>query len=179
MSRKALLIALLLLGAAFPQKSKNIVKIGCIDIQRIIDKVAGDRLLKAMLEDKKGNFVAVAEEKAKGLNAKKELLTKEGSRMEAERAKALREEIAKMEEELKAFLQEKTETLRQKEEALSLRVMQSIYDHMKEVAVKTGYSMIVDKSSAVLFVDPEVDITDEVIKTLDKEREAVLKGSKN
>jgi len=179
MKRKTALFLVLLAGALFAQKSKNIVKIGCIDIQRVIDKVAGDRLLKSMLEDRKGQFVSKAEELAKGLNAKKELLTKEGSRMEADRAKALREEIAKMEEELKAFLQEKTEVLRQKEEALSLRVMQSIYDHMKEVAVKTGYSMIVDKSSAVLFVDPEVDITDEVIKTLDKEREAVLKGSKN
>jgi outer membrane protein len=152
------------------------VKIGCIDVQRVIDKVAADKLLRNLLEDKKNDFLKKAETLAKDINALKETLSKEGSKLDSERVKAIKEDILFKEEELKNFVGEKSALLQQKEEALSYRVLQNIYDYVKDVAVKNGYSMILEKGTAVIYVDPEIDITDEVIKALDKERENVLKG---
>jgi len=162
--------------ALYSQRSKNIVKIGCIDIQKVIDKVAADKLLKNLLEDKKNEFMKRAEDLAKQINALKEMVAKEGSKMDPERLKNLKEEIIFKEEELKNYIGEKSALLQQKEEALSAKVLQNLYDYIKEVAVKSGYSMIVEKGTAVIYADPEVDITDDVIKALDKEKEKLLKS---
>lgn len=171
------LAALLLFSPAlYSQRSKNIVKIGCIDIQKVIDKVAADKLLKNLLEDKKNDFMKRAEELAKQINALKEMIAKEGSKMDPERLKNLKEEIIFKEEELKNYIGEKSALLQQKEEALSAKVLQNLYDYIKEVAVKSGYSMIVEKGTAVIYADPEIDITDDVVKALDKEKEKLLKS---
>lgn len=178
--RRIFLIALLLSSAPLlAQKSKSIVKVGCVDYQRIVDRVAGDKLLKNFLEDRKGEYMKGAEERAKNLQAKKEILTKEGGKLDAERVKSLKADIAKLEDELKAYIGEKSEALKQKEEALANRAQLAIYEILKDVAVKNGYAMIVEKGSVVLYVDNEIDITDDVIKALDKEREAVLRGLRN
>ncbi|MBL8991819.1 MAG: hypothetical protein JNM63_00665, partial [Spirochaetia bacterium] len=94
---KSLVFASVALFAFSPtlhsQRSKNIVKIGCIDIQKVIDKVAADKLLKNLLEDKKNEFMKRAEDLAKQINALKEMVAKEGSKMDPERLKNLKEEI--------------------------------------------------------------------------------------
>lgn len=177
--RVAILLTVVTSPALWAQKSKSIVKIGCVDYQRIVDRVAGDKLLKALLDDRKGEFVKGAEDRAKVIQAKKEILTKEGARLDPERTKTLKADIAKLEDELKVYLGEKSEALRQKEEALANRVQIAIYEVLKDVAVKSGYAMIVERGSVVLYADNEIDITDEVIKALDKEREAVLRGQRN
>ena len=152
------------------QKSKSIIKAGCVDLQRIIDKVGADQGLKSFLDGRKSDSLRRAEDLAKQINQLKELISKEGARLEAERVKKIQQDIAAKEEELKGFLTDQSAGLQQKEEALSYRIQQNVYDFIKDTAVRGGYSIIFEKGTAVLWVDSEIDLTDEVLKAMEKEK---------
>jgi Skp family chaperone for outer membrane proteins len=166
-----MLATALLVSAAFAQKQKNIIKIGCIDIQRVIDKVASDKLLQKILINNKAEYLRKAEELSTEIRRLKNILATEGDNLSRERAEAYREEIIFKEEQLAMFLEEKSAGIRQLENDIQVEILRSVYEYIKRVSIRKGYSMIVEKGTAVIYVNPDFDITTEVIEELEKQKD--------
>ena len=160
-----------LVSVAFAQRQKDIVKIGCVDIQRVIDVVSADSFLKKILADKQAEYLKKAEDLAKEIHKLKEILEKEENTLDQNRLDSIREDIIFKEEQLKEFLNQKSALLKQREDVLSYKVLKNLYQFVKQVAIENGYSMIIEKNTAVIYVNPDIDVTDKVLKSLEKEKE--------
>ena len=166
-----ILLGCLLAPSAYSQREKKIVKIGCIDMQKIIDKVAADRALKNILQSGKKEFLKKAKKLSREIKKLKTILEKEGTTLTKARREDIQEEIITKEEQLEKYLNQKSQVLRQREQILTQDILINIYNLIKEVAITEGYSMILEKNTAVVYVEEELDITPAVIKALEKKKE--------
>jgi outer membrane protein len=171
MKKAMILLVVMSWGMLFAQVQRKIVRIGCVDIQRIIDRVASDRLLRKILEDKKSDFLKQAEEMSREIQSLKDILAKEYNTLPKARIDAYEEQILLKQQQLKAFMEEKHLIVSKMDSEVSVRVLKNIYDYIKQVAEKYGYSMIIEKGTAVVYVEDELDITNEVLKLLEQELE--------
>jgi outer membrane protein len=171
MKVKLLFLFLLFIGSVFGQIQRKIVKIGCIDIQQVIDKVSGDKVLRKFLENKKGTFLQKAETLSTEIATLKDILAKEYNNLPKDRIEAYEEEILFKQQQLKAFVEEQEAYIRKVDDELSAKVLKNIYDYIKQVADKYGYSMIIEKGTAVIYVNEDLDITDDVLDLLEKATE--------
>ncbi len=160
---------LILNANLFSQRANKIIKVGCIDIQKIIDKVSDDQALKNILKNDKNQFLKQAKKLSEDIKKLKSILDYE-NRLSSARINEIRKEIEKKEKELDKYLSKKSDSLRYRDKILSQEILANIYKIIKKVAVREGYSLILEKSAAVVYVDDKVDITKEVIRALEKEK---------
>ncbi|MBN2283096.1 MAG: OmpH family outer membrane protein [Deltaproteobacteria bacterium] len=74
-----------------------------------------------------------------------------------------------MVKEHKRLVADIKEEIKEKDQELVAKILQQADTVLKKVAQKGKYTMIIKDPNAVGFLDPEVDITDEVIKELNKQ----------
>ena len=165
--KKILFLIVILYSFSF---SVKLTRIGYIDIQKIMDKVAADNNLIAVLEGKKSEYIRKADELAKKIKLLKEKLQKEDLTLSDERKKEIKEEILFIQDELKQFLDEKNNDLKKKEDKLSFTVLKEIYHIIKKIAEINGYSIILEKNSSIIYADLKIDITQKVLDELDKQK---------
>jgi len=115
------------------------------------------------LQDKAKNPTATAEAKAKA---------------EADAAKKL-DEIRQKQSERDSFLQKTRETLQQRFQTFKSLMLDDISHIAMDVAKRKGATILIDKSgpsmigvSNIIYYDPSLDITDEVIAEINKDRPA-------
>ncbi|MEW6666383.1 MAG: OmpH family outer membrane protein [Thermodesulfobacteriota bacterium] len=142
------------------------VKIGMIDTQKIMReskaaKKAREILMKE-LEGKRAKYKA-EEDEARRLE---EEIKREGASMSPA---ARQEKAEKLEKELKELGRLKSdieEELRKKDAELTRKLLQEIYQIVKELTKKEKYSVILEKRYVVT-ADEAIDITDKVIRLYD------------
>ena len=90
------------------------------------------------------------------------------------------DEIQQKRSEQNSFVQNTSNTLKQRFQTFKTLMIEEITKTATEIAKKKGATMLLDKSgptlvgvSAVLYYDPSLDITDEVMAEINKDRPAV------
>jgi outer membrane protein len=142
------------------------IKIGMIDTQKIMReskaaKKARDILMKE-LEGKRAKY-KVEEDETRKLD---EEIKKEGASMTPA---ARQEKAEKLEKELKELGRLKSdleEELRKKDMEFTRKLLQEIYEIVKELTKKEKYTVILDKRNVVT-ADEAIDITDKIIRLYD------------
>lgn len=170
----AFAICLTIAGASFAQTA---VKIGVVDSLKLFQQSQRiktiDQSFQDMMEQKKGEI----EPKRKAIEAlgmeikEKEQLLKE-------------EELIAKKKELDQMIMEHQrleESVRNEFTDKQNELMEPLYTELKEIITsmgqKEGYSIIIEKD-ALLYTSPQLDITDQVVKALDKnEKKAAPKAA--
>ena len=165
-----LVIICLMFTPLVAQKQRNIVKVGCVDIQKIVDKVVADRTLRTVLENKNSDFLKKAEKWAAEIKKQQLILENEQGSLPQERLEAIREEIVAKKAQLREYLDHKSQVIQQEEQLVSYGVLKEIYEIVKKVAVNAGYGLVLEKGASVVYSDTELDITNEVLKFLEEEK---------
>jgi len=172
-SIRMIVVLLTLLSVLAAQKQNSIMKIACIDIQTVIDRVAKDRVLTRILEKSKKEILKKAEELSREIQIKEDMIEKERENLPKDRIALLTEEIVRLKEQLKAYLEEQEMFLRDKNNEVSVEALKSVYDIIEFIARQQGFSMILEKNTAVLYADEQSDITGEVLDELQKRRDKI------
>ncbi len=81
----------------------------------------------------------------------------------------LNEEIDFLESELSSFLIEKKNDLVTQENLISKNLLRNIYEQTKRIAQAEKYYIVIDRSEQIRFLQPKFDITEKVIRALDRE----------
>jgi outer membrane protein len=154
--------------SASSQAAPPVAKVGFIDLQRTLNETKAGKAAKAKLE-------AVKTEKQKTVNDKKDAFKKEAEELEKQRVVLKPDAVAKREKELQdeyGQLQQLLQSLQQDLAKQEAQLTRDIYTKastiIESIAKRDGYTMIVEKNEgAVLWGDPQIDITPEVDKRLD------------
>ena len=154
----------------YSQRQKKIIKVGCIDMQKIIDTVSSDRALKSILQNKQKGYLREAKLLSQDIKKLKTILEREKNNLSQTRREEILYEINNKQEQLRNYLKQKSEVLRRREQVLSQEILINIYNIIKKVSIREGYAMILEKGTAVVYAEDEIDITAAVLDDLKKEK---------
>lgn len=147
------------------KKREKLVKIGVVDIQEVWDASAGRKIAEEEL-DKQVKKLEVQktkkEEEIKKLQAEyenKKLTMSDNDKVKAEL------EIKKRTIELKEFIESSRKKMEEEENILKAPLLDDIKAVVRAVSILNGYDIIL-KSTSIMFIDKEFDITNEIIDQL-------------
>lgn len=152
------------------------VKIAVVDIYRILNeseegkKAVGE--LQSMLESKQKSL----EEKQKKIQSLKEEYEKKKAVLSENARKSKEEEIEHLGRELQRTAADYQMELQKKQNEITQKMFKEIRQIINEFAHKEGYSLIIEKTEPiVLFVAPEVEITDKIISLYNQKTQQTKK----
>jgi outer membrane protein len=142
-------------------------------------KVDGTKAQDQAAQLQKDGNALVAEFKELDEQSKNPTATAEAKAKAQGDAQKKYDEIQQKQTELRSFAQNAQSTLRQRFETFKTLMLEEITKTAVEIAKKHGATFLVDKSgptlvgvSNILYYDPSLDITDEVMAELNKDRPA-------
>ncbi len=165
MKRISLMIFVLTIFFAFTIEAKEKIKIGVVDLQRILMESTAGRKAKKELND-------FYEQKKMELDKRQEELKNLQNELEKKITvldeKTKREKQIQLENKRLEYLQEMQESekaLREKDAELTQSIIRDVQDIVDEVADAEGYIFVFEKNEGgVLYFDKIYDITDSVLK---------------
>ncbi|HEU5093020.1 MAG TPA: OmpH family outer membrane protein [Nitrospira sp.] len=170
----AVVVALLLAQWVEPLLAGEVVRVGVMDQQMVMERTKGGKLA---LEDVKGYSLT----RQKIINADEQELKDLDQSLQDPNAKLTDQARQEKEEQLRSKmeayqrrLQEFNREVQQKQREMVAEYAQKIAAAAKTVAQKEGYTAILDKGNEaliriVLYYQPALDVTDSVIKEFDRQ----------
>ena len=147
------------------------VKVGIVDVQRAVQSTAAGKKAKETLDSE-------FKKRKEDLDKKKADIDKMGQDLEKKRS-VLSEEVfnkrqMELQEEMLKFQKtvgENQVEIQKKEKGLVEPILEKMRKVINKVSQEKGMSLVLEKQGQnVLFNLPEIDLTDEVIKTFEKEK---------
>lgn len=169
-----LVVLMATMSGAFAQSAKKksaerLVKIGCVDFTRVFDSIPQKKEIEGKLANLQGEYEKKQVEKEKELNALLSDYTNNKGNMSKNQVTEMNTRIATLRIELHNLIQDANEKLAAQEDVLLQPVLRNIKNVVREKSIQYGFSMILDKSTYVVYVEKELDITDDVIEEIKKQ----------
>ncbi len=145
-------------------------KVGFINLQRLVNESDMGKKARAELVKLRKEKEAVAAEKAGKINELRGLISDKGASMSGDEKQEKIEELQKIYKEYQRLVADAKEDITREDSKLVAIIMKKADGILKKVAKKKGYTIIIKDPNAIGFLDPSVDITDLVLKELNKKK---------
>lgn len=174
MKKSVLILALVLITAlicsspSYSADKVDAVKIGVVDLQKVIMESKGGK-------DAKGLFEGEMTGKRKALTEKEEMLKKlrsdidKGGVSDAEK-KNKEEQFQKEARDLRRLRDETESTLREMDKAITVKMIGEIREVISKLGDEGKYTLILEKDASVLYMPNTIDLTGKVIENYDKQK---------
>lgn len=158
------------IGSALAQSSS----IAIIDMQRVIDQSIIGKAARSNVEvEAKKSQAKIGQLKSEFEKGRADL-EKQATLLSGSALDDRREQLVKRQRELERVAQDARDDLMRRNSAQIGRVVQEIDGIVKSLAQQRRYTFIFEKDQqTILYADQRLDITDEVIKTLDQKKVAL------
>jgi outer membrane protein len=143
-------------------------KVGFINLQRLVNESKMGEAAKKDVEKLRMQRETTVNNKLAEVNKLKELLEKSGKGMSAKERKDVSESFQRFYKEYQRLLADAREEITREDRALVAGILEKADGVLKAVAKKQKYTMILKDPNSIGYLDPSVDITDEVVKELNK-----------
>ncbi len=143
-------------------------KMGVVNVQKVIALSSAGKAAKTRLDEKlKGlrSSLKENEDRAKGLQ--QEIEKKSSVWSEEKKAEKIRE-FQKIKRELKAKSEDASFEVKQFQDKELEPILKTLDGIITQYGKDNGYALLSDSRAGFLYVDEAVDVTDEIIKLLDK-----------
>ncbi len=170
----ALFLVVLVVFTAVPsarsqEVKKDVLKIGYVDLQRIIfNSKAGKSATNAL----KVKFKAksdIIEQKASALEKMKQDFIKNSTVMKESVKKQKADRIKKQEKDLNRTREDFREEFQKESIELERKILREMEKNLIEIVQSEGYDIILEQTrSGLVFASPQVDITEKVIRSYDQ-----------
>jgi len=143
-------------------------KVGYINLQRLVNESDMGKAARSDIQKLRSEKEAVIRNKVQEINDLRELINKEGNTMDAaekrDKEKALKREL----KVYQRLVEDAREDISNEDQELVAIILQKADPVLKKVAEKQKYSIILKDPDAIGYLDPSADITDDVLKELNK-----------
>lgn len=159
------------------KRAEKIQKVACVDIPAVLESVPESASVRQRLQAKRQEF-----ERAKAeLEREIEQLTSQISEsrgLRPQEAVELNARLVAKRRELADFVDRSNKELAETEQELLKPVLRRLQNVVRTVAVRNGVGMVLDRSTAVVYVAKEYDLTAAVIEAMKRETEAESMGER-
>ncbi len=142
------------------------VKVGAIDIQKVLNESESGKKAKSDLEGLIKSRQSAIDEKGKNIEKLKTDMEKQASVLSADARKSKEEELEKALREYQRIVQDSQTEIKKKEAELTDTILREIRDLVEKTAEEEGYTLVIEKGM-VLYSSKGVDITDTILKKYD------------
>lgn len=147
------------------------VKIGYVDLQRALNECEGGKKAKEEFRKEVDKYQAGLKKQKDELESMKEQLEKKGPVMKEEERRNLQTQLEKKAREFERSYKDSQEELQRKDNELTGEILKGLHRVVQELGKQEDYTLILENSSsAVLFVAPDAELTDEVVKAYNKNK---------
>jgi outer membrane protein len=172
MFKRIVLVVTLMVLAGFTLESTTaqaqVQKIGVINIQKVLLESAAGRKAKGLFEKKMTELQTKFKADQDTLMALQQEIEKKSSAWSKDTKASKIRELQLGQRELKAKSEDAQLELKQLQDKELEPILKMLQTVVNSFGQKNGYSVILDSKVAVLYVDPTVDVSDDVKKELDK-----------
>ncbi len=143
-------------------------KIAYVDIQKALEMTKSGQKVQKEFKGEVDDEQKQIDKKKTEYERIKETLDKQKSSLNEKAVREKEEDLISIEKELKRSFQDSQEKLRRKNATLVGELVKKMRTLVEALGKEKGYTLIVEKNSQfLLYADPELDLTDEVVKKFD------------
>ena len=145
-------------------------KVGYINLQRLVNESKMGKDAKTEIEKLRKEKEAVLNFKLKEINALKEDIRSRGDQMDSREKRDKVDGLKRLYNDYQKLLNDAKEDIVKEDREIVSIILKKADPILKKVAKKKKYSIILKDPNAVGYLDPEVDITDDVLKELNRKK---------
>ena len=160
----AVVLVLGMAGSAWAVSSK----VGYIDLQRLVKESKLGKAAMSDIERLRTEKQKAIAEKLKLINTIKIDLESKDELLKGEKKKDKLEELNSLIRDYKRMVDDAKEEIAKEDRELVAQILKKADGLLKKVSKKEKFTMILKDPNAVGYLDPSVDITDQVLKELNK-----------
>ena len=160
---KKIAILVLLISISFTQE-----KIGVVYSERIVLEYEVFKDVEEQLRLEFGDKIKEFEAMQAELDSMGQEYNEDSLKMSAELKKAKETDIIEMQQAMQNYSLVFNNELTKREQQLEYELVQKYKKAVDSVATKQGYTIVIDGSAATLYVNPKLNITDDVLYELRK-----------
>jgi len=143
-------------------------KVGFINLQRLVNESKMGKAARADIQKMRKQREEIVSNKLWEVNNLKSLLTEKGASMDPVEKRNKIEALRRVYKEYQRLLADAKEDILREDRELVAIILKKADGVLKQVAKKRKYTIIIKDPKAIGYLDPSVDITDEVLKGLNK-----------
>ena len=143
-------------------------KVGYINLQRLVNESKMGKAARKDIQKMRQGKQAQLTKKLQEINKLRDLINKEGDKMAPRERRDKIEILKKAYKEYQRLVADAKEDITREDRELVAIILQKADGVLKKVAKKNNYSIILKDSNAIGYLDPKADITDLVLKELNK-----------
>jgi outer membrane protein len=156
--------------AAAPTPAPTSIKIGYIDVQRVLARSAAGVAAREQLEKERAGIQKEMDGRRQELEKLRDEIEKKGPLMTADARREKQEQFERKRRDAARAADDFQKELEKREATLLQKVLQEMGGVIDRVGKEKSYYMIVEKRNAgVLYATADADLTDEVIRAYDRE----------
>jgi len=147
------------------------LKIGYVDIQRVLNDSKKGQEAKAKIEARGKELDRQFQQMQQELNALREEIEKKGSLMSETALREKQRQFDQKRRQLEQFVSDSQQELQEMERKAVAEILKEVEGIIANIGKNKGYTLILEKQrSFILYAPPEIDLTNEVIKALDAKK---------
>ncbi len=163
-----MLVSLVYVVPSYAADKADAVKIGVVDMQKVVLESKSGKDAKAQLENEMAG-------KKKAFTEKEDILKKLRAEIDkpgiSDAEKKEKEDKFQKEARDMRRLREETEAgLREMDKAISMKIIGEIRDVISKIGTEGKYTIILEKDARVLYMPNTIDLTVKVIENYDKQK---------
>ena len=145
-------------------------KVGYINLQRLVSESKMGKAASKDIQKLREQKEKIVSAKLREVNRLRDLINNQGAMMTAAEKSDVLENLQKAYKEYQRLVADAKEDIVRGDKKLVATILQKADEVLKKVAKKYKYTIIIKDPNAVGYLDPDVDITDKVIKELNKKK---------
>ena len=143
-------------------------KVGYINLQRLVNESTMGKAARADIQKMRKQKEEIVSNKLWAVNNLKSILTEKGAGMDPVEKRNKIEKLRSAYKEYQRLLADAKEDILREDRELVAIILKKADGVLKRVAKKRKYTIIIKDPKTIGYLDPSVDITDEVLKGLNK-----------
>ena len=143
-------------------------KVGYINLQRLVNESRMGQTARNDFQKMRQEKEALVAAKLREVNAIRKLIEKTGDKMSPQEKREKQLALQKTNKEYQRMVADVKEDILLEDRELVSIILQKADEILNKVAKRLNYAVILKDATAIGYLDPGVDITDEVIKELNK-----------
>jgi outer membrane protein len=143
-------------------------KVGYINLQRLVNESTMGKTARAEIQKLRSEKETLLNNKLKEINDLRDLINKEGDKMDTATRQERTRALNRAAKEYQRLAEDAKEDLTNEDNELVAIILQKADGVLKSVAKSKKYAIILKDANAIGYLDPSVDITDDVLKELNK-----------
>ncbi len=152
------------------------IRVGFVDIQRVLARSAAGVAAREQLEKEKATMQKQVDAQRVDLEKLRDELEKKGQLLSADARKEKQEQLERKVRDARRLVDDLQNTLQKKEEAMLAKVLQDVGGLVQKVGKEKGFGMVLERQrSSILYASADADLTEEIIRIYDDENKKAKK----